>query len=141
MMASAVTDGLHDLLVLVLDPCYQPIQKVPIPYADFPMDPTIPRIPVAAAAVFRPLVALPIGPGIVAPVQAEWSPQTENILEQVDPTGMSLLDVAACDTFVVVLLSGISRRWGVRRAAVADAEGPLRLGKTEEGVQSAFGGR
>lgn len=74
MMASAISDDLHDLPVLVLDPSYQPIQKVAIPYADFPMDPTIdPRIPVAASAVFRPFVALPIG-GIVAPVQAEWSP-------------------------------------------------------------------
>jgi len=141
MMASAVSDDLHDLLALVLDPSYQPIQKVAIPYADFPMDPTIrARIPVAASAVFRPFVALPIGPGIVAPVQAEWSPQTEDTLEQMDPTGTSLLDLAACDTFVVVLLSEISRRGGVRRAAFASAEG-LRLGKTEEGVRSAFGGR
>jgi hypothetical protein len=139
MIASAVSDDLHDLLVLVLDPSYQPIQKVAIPYADFPIDPTTPRIPVAASAVFRPFVALPIGPGIVAPVQAEWSPQMENTLAQMDPTGT--FDLGAYDTFVVVLLSGISPRWGVRRAAFASAERPLLLGKTEEGVQSGFGGR
>jgi hypothetical protein len=140
MIASTVTDDLHDFLVLVLDPSYQPIQKVPIPYADFPMYPTIPRIPGPASAVFRPFVALPIDPGIVAPVQAEWSPQTENIPEQMNPTGTLFPDLAACDMVVFESTSGISRLWGVRRDAFASADGPLRLGKAEEGAGSAFGG-
>jgi hypothetical protein len=131
-MTSAVTDDLHHFLALALVPFYQPIQMVTIPYAKFAMNPTIAKFLVAASAgsdAFRSFVVFPTDPEIVAPFQAEWSPQTGNILELGEPKGTSL-DLVAYDMFVVVSPSGIARPW-VRRMALAFAEWPLELGETE----------